>query len=372
VSAPLEDTAGHAKWVVSALLGPGRIAESGATQAGPNEDSRSPARAPETDDPGTRTGRQLDAFGLNEPPADEVGQLNLLSAENHRRGSRDSGHSNDAESVIPVRIWRQVDPIQSELAELPLSLEWLSKPDAGEIPESVMPTDASTAIRLRSATELSLAARDPETWRLRYQHGVMPVDSFDAAPAGGGGATGPAEQGTLPGRLRGSIIHEVLERIDEDLDDLLEEVIEGIGEEGAGFPRGAGRTRVRERLLSEIEKLLDSEAWQEWVSSEHYREMPFVHFAGPDDWRQGRIDLFVPPRSDKAGEATAPLIVDFKTDRIAEEGTDRLVNRYRTQARVYREAVDAILDRDVGSDEGLGGRTRVMLYFTETGEKALL
>ena len=373
VSAPLEDAAGHAKWVANALFGPGRIAESASTQAGPSEDSRSPARAPETDDPGTRTGRQLDAFGLNEPPADEVGQLNLLSAENHYGGSGEPGQSSDAGAVIPVRIWRQVDPIQSEFAEVPLSLEWLSKPAAGEMPEFVMPTEASTAVRLRSATELSLAERDPESWRLRYGHGVMPVDSFDtAAVGGGGGGIGAADPDTLPGLLRGSIIHEVLERIDEDLDELLEEVIEGIGEEGAGFARGRRRVRVRERLRSEIERLLDSDAWQEWVSSEHYREMPFVHFAGPADWRQGRIDLFVPPRSTGTGAGTAPLIVDFKTDRVGAGGVEPLADRYRIQAQVYREAVDAILRRDSGPQEEPGSATKVLLHFTGTGEQLSL
>ncbi|MCL7979058.1 MAG: UvrD-helicase domain-containing protein [marine benthic group bacterium] len=372
VVAPIEEPGGHAEWVAQALFKPAELHDMATLQAEPRDESSSSTRAPETDDPSTRTGRQLDAFGLNEPPADEVGQLNLLSAENYRRGLEESRHDDGADPATPVRVWRSVDPIQPEFAEVPLTLEWLSLPTQGELPAAVLPSAVVTAARLRSATELSLASRDPDGWRLRYRHGVVPVDSFDAKPVRGGGGGDSAARGGLPGRVRGSLVHEVLERIEDDLEDLLEEVIEGIGEEGAGSPGGVRRLGVRERLRSEIENVLASDAWREWVSSEHYREISFVHFAGPDDWRQGRIDLFVPPRPGDPGVATGPLIVDFKTDRVGEEGTDPLADRYRTQARVYREAIDAILGGSFGSGAGPAETTRVILYFTETGDKVMV
>jgi ATP-dependent exoDNAse (exonuclease V) beta subunit len=196
---------------------------------------------------------------------------------------------------------------------------------------------------------------------------VTPVGSFDARVSDGVGSL--AEPPVIPGKVRGAIIHEVLERLDGDLEELLEEMIGGLGEEDAGSHGGVRSARAHDRLRSEIETLLASDAWQEWVASEHHREMTFVHFAGPDDWRQGRIDLFIPSRSDASGVVTAPLIVDFKTDRVGDGGTDSLVDRYRVQGQVYREAVDAILGRTGSSGTGPDGITKVILHFTETGQQ---
>jgi hypothetical protein len=372
VVAPVEEVGGHAEWVAKVLFGPGEIANAGPAQADSGEESTASTRAPETDDPSTRTGRQLDAFGLNEPPADDVGQLNLLNPENHVEREGRAGHTDGAELTIPVRVWRAIDPIQPEFAEVPLALEWLSLPVQGELPAAVLLPAVATAARLRSATELSLASRDPDGWRLRYRHGVEPVDRFATAAAVSGGEGDSAGRGGLPARVRGSLIHEVLERFDDDLEELLEEVVEGVGEGGSGSPGSVRRLVLQERLRAEIQSVIEGDAWQEWISSEHYRELSFVHFAAPDDWRQGRIDLFVPRRPGQKGASTGALIVDFKTDRVGDEGTDRLVDRYRTQVRVYREAVDAILSRDGDSDSGLGESTKVILYFTGTGEEVTL
>jgi ATP-dependent helicase/nuclease subunit A len=370
IAAPAEDPEGHAAWVARALF---RARTSGwalPTDPASPDGARSSIRAPESDDPGTGTGRQLDAFGLNEPPADEAGQLNLLSAANHHTGPAREEDSPAADPGIPVRVWRQVEPIQKEFSEAPLTLDWLSMPAQAETPATIMPTETSVGARLRSATELALAGRDPEAWRLLYRHGVAPVRSFDARPSDGDGSV--ADPPAMPGSVRGTIIHEVLERIDGDLEELLEEVIGRLGEEDDGSPGGVRSARAHDRLRSEIESLLASDAWQEWVASEHHREMTFVHFAAPDDWRQGRIDLFIPSRCDANGVVTAPLIVDFKTDRVGDEGTDSLVDWYRVQGQVYREAVDAILGRTGSSGTGPDGITKVILHFTETGQQRLL
>jgi ATP-dependent exoDNAse (exonuclease V) beta subunit len=367
IVAPAEDPGGHASWVARALFSAGVDGVDRPADVASADSARIPFRASESDDPGTGTGRQLDAFGLNEPPADEAGQLNLLSVANHHTGSATEEDSLAADPGIPVRVWRQVEPIQSEFSEAPLTLDWLSVPAQGETPATVMPTETPVAARLRSATELALAGRDPEAWRLLYHHGVTPVGSFDAPVSHGAGSL--AEPPVMRGRVRGAIIHEILERIDGDLEELLEEMIGGLGEEDAGSQGGVRSARAHDRLRSEIETLLASDAWQEWVASEHHREMTFVHFAGPDDWRQGRIDLFIPSRSGSSGVVTAPLIVDFKTDRVGEGGTASLVDRYRVQGQVYREAVDAILGRTGSSGTGPDGITKVILHFTETGEQ---
>ena len=115
--------------------------------------------------------------------------------------------------------------------------------------------------------------------------------------------------------------------------------------------------------------MLSTDAWREWVAGEHYSELPFVHLAGPGDWRQGRIDLFVPP-PDGAGSGHADArIVDFKTDRVPKSGVEAAALRYETQTRVYREAVEAILGARDGVLPG-GGRVRVILHFTRPNQQA--
>jgi ATP-dependent exoDNAse (exonuclease V) beta subunit len=234
---------------------------------------------------------------------------------------------------------------------------------------------------LRSATQLALETRDPEAWRLKYVHGITPADSF--AAAGGGAFRPPMPEGAesggeLEGKLRGSIVHGALQRAGDDpgeledlLDELLEEEIGGIDEEQVAPPARLRVWRAREQLRSEIERLLASDTWKEWVSGLHFRELPFVHFAGPSDWRQGRIDLFVPARPRSSADRASPLIVDFKTDRVAGEAVGQAAERHRPQAQLYREAVDAIL-RVPGSAAGPAGRTRVILHFTHAGRQVEL
>jgi ATP-dependent helicase/nuclease subunit A len=382
IAAPFEKPEGHAAWLAKALFegdagpdGPpaGRVGSQDAQPA-------ATTRVPETDDPGTGTGRQLDAFGLHEPASDEVGQLNLLNAANHGPEIRSGGQGAGPAGPGQVSIWRQLDPIQTEFAEEPLRLEWLACPTEGPDRADV-PEIPRTAAVLRSATQLALETRDPEAWRLKYVHGVTPASAFVAARGSeepGTELQAGVHRGELAGRLRGSIVHGILQRagpdsegLDDLMDDLLEEEVGGIGEEDAGRSARLRRWRVREQLKLEIERLLSTDTWAEWVSEPHFRELPFVHFAGPTDWRQGRIDLFVPARAVAGEDRRGPLIVDFKTDRVEGDGVQQAAERHRIQARLYREAVDAILpmsERNPAPED----RTRVILHFTHSGQQVEL
>ena len=51
-------------------------------------------------------------------------------------------------------------------------------------------------------------------------------------------------------------------------------------------------------------------------NNEHYRELAFVHFAAPREWRQGRLALFVPPRPGSGETEGEARVVDFKTNRV--------------------------------------------------------
>ena len=382
IAAPSEDPEGHAAWLAKALFADDSEPHPPASgRVGiPDAQSASTARVPESDDPGTGTGRQLDAFGLNEAAADESGQLNLLNAANHGPGSRPAGRGGQTAGAGQISIWRQLDPIQTEIAEGSLRLSWLDAPTEGGGRSGIREIRKTAAV-VRSATELALEARDPEAWQLKYVHGITPAASF--AAAGGNEARealpGAVDNGgRLEGKRRGSIVHGALERAGADpagledlLDTLLEEEIGGIDEEQVGKPGQPRLWRAREQLRSEIERVLASAEWKQWVSGSHFRELPFVHLAGPADWRQGRIDLFVPagPRSDS--DPAGALIVDFKTDRVAGNVVEQAAERHRLQAQLYREAVDAIL-RGSGSAAGSKDATRVILHFTHSGRQVEL
>ena len=188
--------------------------------------------------------------------------------------------------------------------------------------------------------------------------------------------------------MRGLIVHSVLEQsgtrenpvgpgVDEsaageferdsdDLDRLLEQAIGGLGDEETALLVGRTDAGELNRLREEIGQVLATDAWREWMAGEHYRELPFVHLAGPGDWRQGRFDLFVPPAA-ASGHADV-RIVDFKTDRVRKSGVEAAALRYETQSRVYRAAVEAILGARDGVLPG-GGRVRVVLHFTRPNQQ---
>jgi len=377
IVAPTEQPKGHAGWIGKALFAAAGRPDGDEVPAVSNQhEPRSPGRAAtaNTDDPSTGTGRQLDAFGLHEPPEDDMGQLNLLNPENHGPDSESLPLAPTGAADVPVIVWRDVEPIQQEFAPTPVCLSWLAAIEPVAEPVEIGPLAGSRTGRLRSATELDLERRDPEAWRLQYVHGVLSSSRFAEPPDLGRAAGGEHRtEESLPGRVRGLILHDVLERseTDDDLDELdrlLEQAIGGLGDEGSGLVVGPADAGGRERLREEIRRVLASEAWRDWVAGEHYRELSFVHLAGPGDWRQGRIDLYVPPRGPDDPEQADVRIVDFKTDRVEQNGLEAAARRYSTQSTVYREAIEAILGARDGVLPG-DGRVRVTLHFTHPNRK---
>lgn len=369
IVAPAEDPKGHAGWIGKALFGEGsRPVEERRGTSPASREARPLAREPmaNSEDPGTGTGRQLDAFGLHDPACDGTGQLNLLNPENHRPDSDLQSDGDRRVGMVPLTVWRSVDPIQQEFAPMPVCLDWLARIAPTAEPAEIGPLPGSTAGRLRSATELELERTDTDAWTLRYVHGVVPASQF----AGPDDRRRPAsrrggDDRTIPARLKGLIVHDVLERaeLEVSLDRLLDEAIGGVGDAEPGLSVGDFDQRVRASLRQEIDAVLSSDPWREWVAGEHYRELPFVHLAGAGDWRQGRIDLFVPPHGTGRPESGEVRIVDFKTDRIDPEDLSSAARRYHTQTAVYREAIEAILGGGAG-ESAESRRIRVILHFT--------
>ena len=368
---------GYAGWIASALATDGEFPAAEADPSEPAGRGPRPAAGGQnaaSDDPGTGTGRQLDAFGLHEPAEDDRGQLNLLNPENHGPDREQEVMGSERREQIPVCVWRSVEPIQQEFAAAQVSLEWLQ--ELVHVPESsaIAPVASPGVGRLRSATEMALESRDPTVWRLQFLHGVLPQSRFAGPESIDPGRVARAKS-VLPGHLRGSIVHAVLERTGDDpdhlleeLDRLLEEAIGGLGEDESFVRAGHQGTDARDQLREEIYRVLSSEAWRDWVAGEHYRELPFVHLAGPGDWRQGRIDLFIPPgASGAAADSADARIVDFKTDRMKGD-LAAAAGRYEIQALVYREAVEAILGMGE-STLPAGGRVRVILHFTHPNQQ---
>jgi ATP-dependent exoDNAse (exonuclease V) beta subunit len=379
VAAPTGDPGGHAGWIARGLFswtGPGET-DGRDGEEPPDESPRGEARAAggaptrggraEADDPATGTGRQLDVFGLHDPPADEGGQLNLLNPENHAPDLQ--GRTVAAGGDIPLTVWRAAEPIQATFAPAPVLLDWLDGIEpGGEGPELAPIADVGHEL-LRSATDLALERRDRMGWLQRYRHGVVPGWQFagDGSPAGSGEEkrAGSPDPDPVPAVVRGTIVHRALESAagdEEDLAALLDEAIGGLEEEdalrlAAGDAGGALRA-----LREEVGRVLGGEAWRAWTSGEHHRELAFVHFATPDEWHQGRLDLFVPPRPGSGGPSGEARVVDFKTNRVSRSEIASAARRYELQARVYREAVRAIL-APPGDPDG-GPDVRVTLHFT--------
>lgn len=189
---------------------------------------------------------------------------------------------------------------------------------------------------LTSATELMTKAHNPEEWERKYIHGIE-APWFFARPSGSSGKVSAAAYGTL--------VHGVLERIREEaeLAEILEETLSDLDspELEAAFAAG---TAYREALEAEISRVVTSEEWRWYVEGEHYRELPFIHLVGPEEWRVGAFDLYRPDG----------WIIDFKTHQIGADKVAAAAEDYDIQARVYKEAVKAIVGVDA----------RMRLHFT--------
>jgi ATP-dependent exoDNAse (exonuclease V) beta subunit len=360
ISGPTEPAGGYAQWLAVGLEDAVEEHEAGplddaSTRVPGAEGERQRRRAGRDspaadDDVRTGTGRQIDAFGMDQEAVDAAGQFNLFTPGGGHDGpeSDDNGQATGdpmvvghiESSVRPVVVFRRAEPIQSTLAQPPLTLAWLESIESTDPPPLVRPIQAGMLRFASSATELMMRSRDPHDWERRYRHGVIPGWQF-----------APERDGEdLPATVRGELIHGVLERIQEveDLARVLNETIAGIDApelEQLLAPGGP----YREALEAEIEEVVRSDRWAWYVEGEHYRELPFVHLLGPKEWRQGALDLYRP------GQDADCHIIDFKTHQIDAEEVARKAVEYEVQAQVYREAAGAIS----GSND-----VRVAFHFT--------
>ena len=350
ISGPVEKPKGYADWLQGGLGDAVEAHEAAALRGGdvPAEGQARDRRPdPATDDDSaTGTGRQLDAFGFDHAPEDDRGQFSLFAP---RRGADsetrvDSGSSPGAAIEVPVVLFRTPSPIQESLAPAPVELWWMDGLRDRPAPVITQPLAGPCFSFSTSATELRMKQLDPEAWKLRYGHGVVPGPEF---------ARAPEAEARLPAKVRGTLIHTVLERLEAE-----SELARILGEAIAGLDAPESETLLepgseyREALRREIEAVVRSDEWAHYVEGEHWRELPFLHLLGPREWRLGAYDLFRPGGQD--AESPAPRVVDFKTHEIEAAEVPDTAATYEIQAGVSREAGSTILGHSV----------QVSLHFT--------
>jgi ATP-dependent exoDNAse (exonuclease V) beta subunit len=218
-----------------------------------------------------------------------------------------------------------------------IDLAWLSRVEQSAASTLSEPLPRPIHRCMTSATEQMARARNAGLWQLQYVHGVEPPWQFAPRPA--------EKSGKVPERIRGDIIHGVLERISEqvELAQVLEETIGEIDMPELEQVLAPG-TQYRAALEAEIERVIQSDEWKWYVAGEHYRELPFLHLAGPQEWRFGAFDLYRPDG----------WIIDFKTHQVSAERTAQVALEYELQMRWYREAA------------GIVGPVRTQLHFTHS------
>jgi ATP-dependent exoDNAse (exonuclease V) beta subunit len=353
ISGPTNEEKGYAGWLQAGLDGAIESHEAEALRGSdePGESAPRPRRSEPAsdDDSATGTGRQLDAFGFDHAPEDDRGQFSMFAhrpttePEEPAPAERDNGSP-----VSPVVVlFREPAPIQETLTAEPVHLSWLDGLAECEPPSITKPIERPPLSSSTSATELRMRELDPEAWELRYRHGVVPGREFAHDPEAGD---------RLPANVRGTLIHGVLERIEEEA-----ELARILGEAIAGLDAPESETLLepgsayREALEAEIAAVVRSDEWAHYVAGEHWRELPFLHLCGSREWRLGAFDLFRPVAGPTpSGSDDAALIIDFKTHVIEATEVRQTAATYEVQARVYREAAQAVLGRPV----------RVGLHFT--------
>ncbi len=291
------------------------------------------------DDPATRTGGQIEVFDH-----DSKGQMDIFF-HSPRPGGAEPVTSSDKPALTPV-VHRTVDPVQGSLAAARVSLSWLDDVEPGDMPPLARAVPAPPMSRLTSATELSAQARDLESWRLLYVHGVQESRHFVPPDEGGG---------SVPAPVRGTLIHGVLERIEAmaELTDILSETIAGIDAPPGVEDHLLPGTDYREALEAEIARVVTGDDWRWYVEGEHYRELRFLHLTAAGTWTQGAIDLYRPGTGQDA-EAGSPWVIDFKTHRIEAADVEEVAADYGIQIGIYRDAVTALA----------GTTPRALLHFT--------
>jgi hypothetical protein len=373
ISGPTTDRSGFAEWLSPALDGAIEAheeaaraeAERPANGPPPGRTGKGDVGAGSGSDDATGTGRQIDVFGFDHDTEDANGQFSLFGTgsppTDGARPTNGTPGSGSAEPVgqRPVVLHRVPGPIQENLAEVPVGLDWLEGLATCEPPQIVRPVAAAAYRFTTSATELRLRERDAGEWELRYRHGVVPAWQF--APDA---EDGPADR--LPATLRGTLIHGVLERIEEEteLARILNEAIAGLDSPESETLLEPG-TAYRNALEEEITAVVRGPEWAWYVEGPHWRELPFLHLAGPRQWLIGAFDLYRPPRAGGTGRDSIPWLIDFKTHEIEAEEAERVAYEYDVQVGVYREAVTSILRRQtVGSAADVQRTVGVALHFT--------
>ena len=197
----------------------------------------------------------------------------------------------------------------------------------------------------RSATELMLADKDRELWEKRYRHGVIDPRDFIETDV---------RETSVPGNIRGEVIHGVLEKVGEgsDLESLLRETIAAL------VPTRfvelmSGDTDYGADLEREIRNVLQDKKSSWYFKGNYYPELPFVHFLTCKDWRIGHLDLYRPDPE--------ALVIDFKThqDVNDQESADKVAEEYRIQVEVYRDAAS------------VRSKAEVRLFFTQARKEVL-
>ncbi len=309
------------------------------------------------EDPATRTGPQIDAFGFD---PDALPQLDLFGGG---RAADAPGETPTAESPLVIR--RRGSALQTSMTPPPVTLEWLLDIGPAPWPARVGQPVAPRPALIESATERALRALDPERWQLRYVHGVMrPEEFLQTLPP----------PGSLPPTTRGTLIHGVLERIGEveELGRILDETLSSLDFADLELALQPG-TEYRTALEREIARVVRSPEWRWYIEGPHHRELRFLFHDGAA-WLQGAMDLYRPARPGEpppeqvslfdgpggaAGtvpEPGVPWIIDFKTHGIEAHQAPEVAREYEIQAEIYRSAARIAAPG--------GERPRVALHFT--------
>lgn len=138
----------------------------------------------------------------------------------------------------------------------------------------------------------------------------------------------------------GKAAHRILEHWDFQTRRPVEDLEEAIAWHVSGLPRQQQAALVKE-LKAMWAGLMGSPIYEELRTARILgREMPFVL-----PWEGGKIMEGVIDVVYELGDRL--YVADYKTDRVEDEDTHRVIEEYGQQARIYTEAVRRSLDREV-------------------------
>ncbi len=200
--------------------------------------------------------------------------------------------------------------------------------------------DIEKALRADPGKTRSAAARSE--WRERLERLPRETDTekryrtpsslVDHAPARRDVTAEPAEDLPYAGRDLGVLVHAALERIDLSDPGDVERLIRS-------FARGdALPDEVVDEAATLVRRALATDTLRRAATAPRaLREVPFCVKEG-NVYTEGKIDLVF--EDDKG-----VVVVDYKTDRIPDEGPDGLARLYGAQAEAYSRAVERVCGR---------------------------